>query len=123
MRCGHGASVSREYRERSLLSRSRKNSMRAMVLPRPGARKVTAVDRDVATPGPSEISVRVLACGVCRTDLHVIDGDLPDPAIPVVPGHEIVGCVEQVGDQVKTFAPGERVGIPWLGWSCGECEF
>jgi propanol-preferring alcohol dehydrogenase len=67
--------------------------------------------------------VRVLACGVCRTDLHVVDGELPDPGIPIIPGHEIVGRVEQVGDQVKALAPGDRVGIPWLGWSCGECEF
>jgi len=97
--------------------------MRAMALTRPGAGKVDAVDRDPLTPGPSEVLVRVHACGVCRTDLHVVDGDLPDPAIPVVPGHEIVGCVEQVGPQARAFKPGDRVGIPWLGWSCGECEF
>jgi propanol-preferring alcohol dehydrogenase len=73
--------------------------------------------------GRGEILVRVLTCGVCRTDLHVVDGDLPEPTIPVIPGHEIVGRVERGGDNVKTFAPGERVGIPWLGRSCGECEF
>jgi propanol-preferring alcohol dehydrogenase len=94
-----------------------------MALTRPGAGRVEAVDRHLTTPGPSDILVRVLACGVCRTDLHVVDGDLPEPAIPVVPGHEIVGRVERVGNLVKTFAPGDRVGIPWLGWSCGECEF
>jgi propanol-preferring alcohol dehydrogenase len=94
-----------------------------MALTRPGAGKVDAVDRDPLTPGPSEVLVRVQACGVCRTDLHVVDGDLPDPAIPVIPGHEIVGVVEQVGGQVSTCAPGDRVGIPWLAWSCGECEF
>jgi propanol-preferring alcohol dehydrogenase len=97
--------------------------MRAMVLTQPGAGRVEAVDFDLAAPGPWEVSIRVLACGVCRTDLHVVDGDLPEPAIPVVPGHEIVGRVEQVGKNVTTFAPGERVGVPWLGWSCGECEF
>jgi propanol-preferring alcohol dehydrogenase len=67
--------------------------------------------------------VRVLACGVCRTDLHVVDGELSGAAIPIVPGHEIVGRVERCGDRVTAFAPGARVGIPWLGWSCGECEF
>src|SRR5262245_22414676 len=97
--------------------------MRAMVLTRPGSGQVQAVDFDSPEPGPTEIVVRVLACGVCRTDLHVVDGDLPEPAIPVVPGHEIVGRVERVGNRVQEFAPGDRVGIPWLGWTCGECEF
>ena len=97
--------------------------MRAMALTRPGAGKVDAVEVGVPEPRPGEILVRVLACGVCRTDLHVVDGDLPEPTIPIVPGHEIVGRVERVGDGVKTFVPGERVGVPWLGWSCGECEF
>ena len=67
--------------------------------------------------------VQVLACGVCRTDLHVVDGDLPEPAIPIVPGHEIVGRVEAAGRDVTTHAVGDRVGIPWLGWCCGICEF
>jgi propanol-preferring alcohol dehydrogenase len=97
--------------------------MQAMALTGPAARRVEPVDFGVPELRPGEILVRVLACGVCRTDLHVVDGDLPEPAIPVIPGHEIVGRVEQVGDNVKTFAPGERVGIPWLGWSCGDCEF
>jgi propanol-preferring alcohol dehydrogenase len=97
--------------------------MRAMALTRAGAGKVEAVDIDLPPPGPRDVAVRVLACGVCRTDLHVVDGDLPDPAIPIVPGHEIVGRVERVGDRVETCAPGDRVGIPWLGWSCGECDF
>jgi propanol-preferring alcohol dehydrogenase len=97
--------------------------MRAMALTRRGSGKVESVDFDLDAPGPSQVLVRVLACGVCRTDLHVVDGDLPEPTIPVVPGHEIVGRVEAVGALVKTFSPGDRVGIPWLGWSCGECEF
>ena len=97
--------------------------MRAMALTRRGSGKVESVDFDLDAPGPTQVLVRVLACGVCRTDLHVVDGDLPDPAIPVVPGHEIVGRVEEVGEQVKTFSPGDRIGVPWLGWSCGECEF
>jgi propanol-preferring alcohol dehydrogenase len=96
---------------------------RAMALTKVGAGRLEAVDREVPAPGPSEVLVRVLACGVCRTDLHVVDGELPDPAIPIVPGHEIVGRVEEVGRHVTTFAPGERIGIPWLGWSCGTCEF
>ena len=94
-----------------------------MALTRRGAGKVEPAELDLPAPGPSEVVVRVLACGVCRTDLHVVDGDLPEPSLPVVPGHEIVGRVEAVGARVTTFAPGDRVGIPWLGWSCGECEF
>jgi propanol-preferring alcohol dehydrogenase len=97
--------------------------MRAMVVIRPGDRKVEAVDLDIPTPGPSEIRVRVLACGVCRTDLHVVDGELANATIPIIPGHEIVGRVDERGDRVTGFEPGSRVGIPWLGWSCGECEF
>jgi propanol-preferring alcohol dehydrogenase len=97
--------------------------MRAMALVRPGAGKVEAIDIDLPALGPWEVVVRVLACGVCRTDLHVVDGELPEPSIPVIPGHEIVGRVEEVGEHVHTIAPGDRVGIPWLGWSCGECGF
>ena len=77
-------------------------------------------DVPVPQPGPGRVLVKVLACGVCRTDLHVADGDLTDCRYPVTPGHEIVGRVEQGG---RRFAPGARVGIPWLGWTCGECEF
>jgi len=84
---------------------------------------VDAVEFDTPVPGPTEILVRVLACGVCRTDLHVVDGELTDAANPIVPGHEIVGRVEQRGSRVTGFEPGTRIGIPWLGWSCGECEF
>ena len=83
--------------------------------------KPLAVDElPMPRPGPGQVRVRVLACGVCRTDLHVADGDLKDCAYPVVPGHEIVGRVETAGAR---FAPGDRVGIPWLGWTCGECEY
>lgn len=97
--------------------------MRAMVLTQPGAGRLEQVELDRPVPGPTEVLVRVLACAVCRTDLHVVDGDLPRPALPLVPGHEIVGRVEQAGDRVDTCAPGDRVGIPWLGWSCGSCDF
>ena len=97
--------------------------MRAMVLTRPGAGSVEPVELERPVPGPGQVLVRVLACGVCRTDLHVVDGDLPEPAIPIVPGHEIVGRIEQTGPEVEAFEPGDRVGIPWLGHSCGACEF
>jgi alcohol dehydrogenase, propanol-preferring len=97
--------------------------MRAMALTRFGLGHLDAVEMDTPTPGPRDVIVRVLACGVCRTDLHVVDGELPEPAIPIVPGHEIVGRVEAVGREVNSCAPGDRVGIPWLGWSCGTCEF
>jgi propanol-preferring alcohol dehydrogenase len=65
----------------------------------------------------------VRACGVCRTDLHVADGELPDPRLPLIPGHEIVGSVAEIGPGVERFALGQRVGIPWLGWTCGECSY
>ncbi len=66
-------------------------------------------------PGPDEIRVRVLACGVCRTDLHVVDGELPNPHVPIIPGHEIVGRIDAIGKSVQGLAIGERIGIPWLG--------
>jgi propanol-preferring alcohol dehydrogenase len=93
-----------------------------MVLESVGARLVLKESADpVAHPG--EVLVRVLACGVCRTDLHVVDGELPHVRPPIVPGHEIVGIVERVGDGVAGFAPGMRVGVPWLGGTCGECAY
>jgi propanol-preferring alcohol dehydrogenase len=94
-----------------------------MALTRTGRGRVEAVELDKPVPGPSDVLVKVLACGVCRTDLHVVDGELPDTVVPIVPGHEIVGLVEGVGGGVTAHAPGDRVGIPWLGWSCGACEF
>jgi propanol-preferring alcohol dehydrogenase len=74
-------------------------------------------------PGPGEIRVKVSACGVCRTDLHVVDGELPNPKLPIIPGHEVVGRVDMIGEQVDTFKPGERVGVPWLGYTCGVCVY
>ena len=71
-------------------------------------------------PGPGQVSVAVSACGVCRTDLHVVDGELPEPKLPLVPGHQVVGRVVEGGER---FAAGDRVGIPWLGWTCGECRY
>jgi len=77
----------------------------------------------VPQPGPGEVRVRVLACGVCRTDLHVVDGELPEAPLPIIPGHEIVGLVDALGEGVTGFEPGQRVGIPWLGHTCGTCSY
>lgn len=74
-------------------------------------------------PGPDQVLLRVHACGVCRTDLHVVDGELPDPVLPLVPGHQIVGTVTSLGASVTALEPGARVGVPWLGWTCGECRY
>jgi propanol-preferring alcohol dehydrogenase len=96
--------------------------MKAMVLTQPRTALVP-VERDVPTALPGELVIKVRACGVCRTDLHIVDGELSDPELPIVPGHEIVGVVEHVGDAVTTFAVGDRVGVPWLGYSCDQCRF
>ncbi|MGI9483232.1 MAG: zinc-dependent alcohol dehydrogenase family protein [Hyphomicrobiales bacterium] len=96
--------------------------MKAMVLHKPGAPLVLENVRTLE-PGPGEIMVSVMACGVCRTDLHVVDGDLTEPTLPIIPGHEIVGVVEEVGEGVSGFKPGDRVGVPWLGYTCGSCSF
>jgi propanol-preferring alcohol dehydrogenase len=97
--------------------------MRAMVLTRGGAGALEQCERPVPAPSPEQVLVRVQACAVCRTDLHVVDGELPAPAIPIVPGHEIVGTIERLGEAVTEFAVGDRVGIPWLGYACGRCEY
>jgi propanol-preferring alcohol dehydrogenase len=97
--------------------------MIAMALREKGAGRVDRVEAPDPEPGPDQVLVRVSACGVCRTDLHVVDGDLPDPKIPIVPGHEIVGRVVDRGRQVEGLEPGQRVGVPWLGWSCGRCAY
>jgi propanol-preferring alcohol dehydrogenase len=96
--------------------------MRAMVLTRPGEplRMQELPDR---APGPGEIRLRVAACGVCRTDLHVVDGELPDPKLPLIPGHEIVGYVDALGPGVSGLQRGARVGVPWLGHTDGTCSF
>jgi propanol-preferring alcohol dehydrogenase len=96
--------------------------MRAMVLDRPGE-PLRERERPAPEPGPGQLRLRVAACGVCRTDLHVVDGELPALGHPVVPGHQIVGVVEAVGPGVERPGLGERVGVPWLGWTCGRCRF
>jgi propanol-preferring alcohol dehydrogenase len=99
-----------------------KMTMRCMQLDRPGER-LRLAERPVPQPGDGDLLVAVSACGVCRTDLHVVDGDLTHPKLPIVPGHEIVGRVAVVGRGVSGFAIGERVGVPWLGATCGVCPY
>ncbi len=96
--------------------------MRAMVLEQPRT-PLRLAELPERKPGPGQVLVRVHACAVCRTDLHIVDGELPRPKLPLVPGHEIGGEVLQVGAGAERFAPGDRVGIPWLGWTCGECRY
>jgi propanol-preferring alcohol dehydrogenase len=96
--------------------------MKAMVLEKPGEPLRL---KDLADPRPErgQVVLRIRACGVCRTDLHVLDGDLSEPKLPLVPGHQIVGTVAAAGPGSNRFAKGARVGVPWLGWTCGQCEF
>jgi len=97
-------------------------AMRAMRFEQKG-RPLRLVEMQLPDPGPGEIRVLVKACAVCRTDLHVVDGELAHPGHPLTPGHEIVGVIDSVGSAVTRFKAGDRVGIPWLGWTCGRCEF
>jgi propanol-preferring alcohol dehydrogenase len=96
--------------------------MKAMVLERQGS-PLRELDLPTPTPAAGQVLVEVSACGVCRTDLHVVDGDLKEPKLPIVPGHEIVGHVAALGPGVTQLAIGERVGIPWLGRTCGVCRY
>jgi propanol-preferring alcohol dehydrogenase len=97
-------------------------AMRAMVINAP-RQALRLEERAVPAPAAGEILIRVRACGVCRTDLHVVDGELPQTRFPVIPGHEIVGEVAELGAGVNGLAKGERVGVPWLGWTCGRCRY
>ncbi|MCS7281857.1 MAG: zinc-dependent alcohol dehydrogenase family protein [Anaerolineae bacterium] len=100
--------------------------MKAMVLFSPGpveGEPLQEAELPLPTPGPREIRLRVRTCGICHTDLHTVEGDLPLPKLPVVPGHQVVGVVDAVGEEVTRFAPGQRVGVPWLYSACGVCEF
>jgi len=96
--------------------------MRAMILEKP---RQPLQLREVAAPrlGAGQLLVRVATCAVCRTDLHVVDGELPDPKLPLILGHQIVGRIQQIGEGVEGFSAGDRVGIPWLGWTDGECVY
>jgi alcohol dehydrogenase, propanol-preferring len=96
--------------------------MRAMVLNAIG-QSLRLTELPIRQPGPTEVRLKVEACAVCRTDLHVVDGDLPEPKLPLVPGHEIVGIVEAVGSDVDPARIGRRVGVPWLGHTCGHCSY
>lgn len=96
--------------------------MHAMTLPARGAR-LQYVERPDPVPGPGEVRVRISACGVCRTDLHVVDGELPNIIYPIVPGHEVVGRIDALGRGVSAGLLGARVGVPWLGSTCGHCPY
>jgi propanol-preferring alcohol dehydrogenase len=96
--------------------------MRAMVLERPG-QPLVLQELPVPEPGPGQVLLRIRACGVCRTDLHIVAGELPGPKLPLVLGHQIVGEVVRAGPGANRFVPGQRVGVPWLGWTCGECRY
>src|SRR5579884_4038269 len=96
--------------------------MRAMIMERSRQPLVPAIVVD-PVPGPTQLLLQVRACAVCRTDLHIVDGELARPKPHLVPGHEIVGRVLAVGRDVVGFSAGDRVGVPWLGWTCGECRF
>src|SRR5256714_2990036 len=96
--------------------------MRAMRLHAAGL-SLAAEEIPIPQAGPGQLLVKVNACAVCRTDLHVVDGELAEPKLPLIPGHEIVGCIEAIGAGVENLRAGDRVGLPWLGWTCGECEF
>lgn len=96
--------------------------MNAMVLERPGE-PLQAKKLPIPAPGHRELLLKVQACGICRTDLHVVDGELKEPALPLIPGHQIIGQVEDTGRSVKGFHPGDMVGVPWLGGACGSCGY
>lgn len=97
--------------------------MRCLRCHAPGSGRVEAEEIARPVPGPGQVLIAVAACGVCRTDLHVVDGDLTDPRLPIVPGHEIVGRIAALGEGVTGFPPDQRVGVPWLGFSCGACDW
>jgi alcohol dehydrogenase, propanol-preferring len=96
--------------------------VRAVVLDVPGG-PLRGAEAPVPEPEEGQLLLRVHCCAVCRTDLHVVDGELPDPRLPLVPGHQIVGTVEKLGERTDSFTGGERVGVPWLGWTDGECRY
>jgi len=96
--------------------------MRAMILEAP-RQPLRMASLPTPKPGAAQVLLKVAACAVCRTDLHVVDGELPHPKLPLVPGHEIVGTIAEKGPRARCFNIGDRVGVPWLGWTCGKCEY
>lgn len=96
--------------------------MKAMQLVRKG-QPLQQVELPIPTPSASEVLIKVSTCGVCRTDVHIVDGELPDLSYPSIPGHQIVGTIVKLGDKVTNFKVGDRVGVGWLGWTCGKCQF
>ena len=96
--------------------------MHAMVLEKVG-NPLVSTELPRPQPEPGQVLVKILACGVCRTDLHVVDGELPNPKLPLVPGHEVIGQIESVGSPDISLKTGQMVGIPWLAWTCGACEY
>jgi len=96
--------------------------MKAMILEKPG-QPLKLVQRPDPQPGPGQVQIAISACGVCRTDLHVVDGDLTEPRLPIIPGHEIVGTISALGAGVDNFSLGDRIGVPWLGHTCGCCSY
>jgi propanol-preferring alcohol dehydrogenase len=96
--------------------------MRAMVLDRQ-RQPLRLAELPEPAPGPGQVQLEVRACGVCRTDLHILDGELSEPKLPLVMGHQIVGVVRAAGEGAERFSPGDRVGVPWLGWTCGKCRY
>jgi threonine dehydrogenase-like Zn-dependent dehydrogenase len=102
--------------------RSEIKTMHAQLLTAAG-RPLIAAELSAPRPGPQQVLIAVRACAVCRTDLHVVDGELADPKLPLVLGHEIIGSVVEKGAEVDRFAIGDRVGVPWLGWTCGVCKY
>ena len=96
--------------------------MRAMVFEKAG-QPLRKAELPIPKPGPGQVLIHVRACAVCRTDLHIVDGELAQPKLPLIPGHEIVGTIEKKGEGAERFDVGDRVGIPWLGWTCGECSY
>jgi len=96
--------------------------MRAMILDTPG-KPLRVANLPIPTPNPQQVLIRIRACGICRTDLHIVDGELKQPKLPLVPGHQIVGIIAEVGEQVEQFKVGDRVGVPWLGHTCHHCRY
>jgi alcohol dehydrogenase, propanol-preferring len=96
--------------------------MRAMVLERQ-RQPLRSAELPEPRPGPGQVLLSVSACGVCRTDLHIVDGELSEPKLLLVPGHQIVGTLAGAGDGAERFTPGDRVGVPWLAWTCGKCRY